>query len=252
MNSPENESALTFHWPHDRGFPFVLFLCVVGSLLAHAATFFLFRVAYPQRVTIPQPAPHLSLLTPSTPENVAFLRWVEAEDPALIAGDHSANLAIMPEVRYRPWYATPRTAPLGAPVEMTRMVRFPPAKDRLTMADSGPTPLPSPTASAPQPTMVSFSGALASRPVARHPTLDFRKPPTAPAGPTGLLVGVNGEGQVRHTFLQQSSGDSALDELAIDHLRDFVFAPSGAPITWGFAILVWGSDAYAKQNPKSE
>ena len=252
MKTPEDESALIFHWPRDQGFPFVLFVCVVGSLLAHAATFFLFRVAYPQRVTIPQPAAHLSLLTPSTPENVAFLSWIEAEDPALIASDNAGNLAIMPEVRYRPWYATPRTAPLGAPVEMSRVVRFPPAKDRLSMADSASPALPSPAAGAPQPTIVSFSGALASRPIARRPALVFRQPSTTPAGPTGLLVGVSGDGQVRHIVLQQSSGDTDLDEVAVGHLRDFVFAPSKAPVTWGFATFVWGSDAYTKQNPKSE
>lgn len=252
MKSSENESALTFHWPHDRGFPFVLFLCVVGSLVAHAATFFLFRVAYPQRVTIPQPAPNLSLLTPSTPENVAFLRWIEAENPALVASDNSANLAVMPEVRYRPSYAAPRTAPLGAPVETARSVRFPPAKDRLTMADSAPAGLPSPNTSAKQPTIVSFSGALASRPLATRPALVFHTLSAAPASPTGFLVGVNGDGEVRQSFLQQSSGDPALDELASTHLRRFVFEPSKAPVTWAFATFVWGSDAYATQESKSE
>jgi hypothetical protein len=252
MKTPESESALTFHWPQDQGFPFVLFACVVGSLLVHAATFFLFQVVYPQRVTIPQPAPQVSLLTPSSPENVAFLRWIEAEDPALVASDNSVNPAAMPEVRYRPSYVAPRTAPLGAPAEMPQAVRFPPAEDRLAPAESTMAAPPPPTASAPQPTTVSFSGALAARPLARHPALIFPQHPTAPAGPTGLLVGVNGDGEIRHTFLQESSGDSALDDLALDHLRHLVFAPANDPITWAFVTFVWGSDAYATQSPKSE
>src|SRR5579871_6950726 len=128
---------LTFSTPNDSGFPFVLFLCVLGSLLAHAATFFLFQVVYPQRVTIPQPAPRVSLLTPSSPENVALLRWIEAEDPALVASDHADAPPGLAEVRYRPSFARPRTAPLGAPEEQPHAVRYPPARDRL-LPDTAP------------------------------------------------------------------------------------------------------------------
>src|SRR5258708_3899096 len=117
MNVTPSEPDLTFHWPAEKGFPYVLFICVAGSLFAHVATFFLFQVVYPQRVTIPQPAPYVSLLTPTTPENVAFLRWIESEDPALITSDSAVPPPGLLEVRYRPSFAVPRTAPLGAPVE---------------------------------------------------------------------------------------------------------------------------------------
>src|SRR5580704_14943328 len=102
MKAPVGAPDLTFSTPNDAGFPFILFLCVLGSLLAHAATFFLFQVVYPQRVTIPQPAPQVSLLTPSSAENMALLRWIEAEDPALVANDNPVVPPGLAEVRYRP------------------------------------------------------------------------------------------------------------------------------------------------------
>src|SRR5579871_1381696 len=137
MKTPVPEAELTFVSANDRGFPFILFLCVLGSVLLHAATFFLFQVVYPQRVTIPAPAPRVSLLTPSSPENIALLRWIEAEDPALVASDHADAPPGLAEVRYRPSFARPRTAPLGAPEEQPHAVRYPPARDRL-LPDTAP------------------------------------------------------------------------------------------------------------------
>ena len=127
---------LTFSTPDDKGFPYVLFLCVLGSFLAHAGTFFLFQVVYPQRVTIPQPAPHVSLLTPSSPENIALLRWIEAEDPALVANDNPVSPPGLADVHYHPSFTSPRTAPLGAPAEQTQTVHFPRAEDRLSVSDA--------------------------------------------------------------------------------------------------------------------
>src|SRR5947209_19467100 len=101
MKSSAPQANLTFATPDDAGFPYLLFFCVFGSLLAHAGTFFLFHVVYPQRVTIPQPAPHVSLLNPSSPENIALLRWIEAEDPALVATDNPSIPPGLVDVRYR-------------------------------------------------------------------------------------------------------------------------------------------------------
>jgi hypothetical protein len=243
MNPPPTEPDLTFHWPVEKGFPFVLFVCVAGSLLAHTATFFLFQVVYSQRVTIPQPAPHVSLLTPSSPENLALLRWIEAEDPALVASNDSVPPPGLVEVRYHPSFATPRTAPLGAPPEKAQENLFPRAIDRLIAGDSTPAstapPLP------PSSTVVRFVGALAPRPLMQNPPVDASQRTASPVTPSILLIGVNAQGEIRYESLQQSSGDTALDELAAMHLRRLRFAPSEAPITWGHVIFAWGADVYA-------
>lgn len=245
MKTPASEGRLTFSTTSDdSGFSYILFFCVFGSLLAHAGTFFLFQVVYPQRVTIPQPAPHVSLLTPSSPENIALLRWIEAEDPALIANDNPVAPPALAEVRYRPSFNTPRTEPLGAPLEKTPMVRFPKAEDRLRPTSSAPTPTPAPV---PPPTLttISYAGKLGSRPLAHSPALESGYRATAPGEPTTLLIGVDGEGAVRFALVQHSSGDPALDDVAVRHLRNVTFETAEAPMIWGFATFSWGGDAYA-------
>lgn len=235
---------LTFATPEDSGFPYVLFFCVFGSLLAHAATFFLFQVVYPQRVTIPQPAPRVSLLTPSSAENIALLRRIEAEDPALVANDNPTAPPGLASVRYQPSYLSPRTAPLGPPVEKAKAVRFPRAEDRLSPSDSSkPTPAAAETVPT-RNTSVIYADGLAGRPVLKNPPVAFSYHASSPAEPTVLLIGVSGEGKVTFSLVQHPSGDPALDELAMAHLRNVAFEASAAPVTWGFATFSWGGDAY--------
>lgn len=250
MSGSESEPDLTFQWPAEKGFPFVLFFCVLGSVIAHGATFVLFQVVYPERVTIPQPAPHVSLLTPSSPENIALLRWIEAEDPALIASESPIRPPGLVEVRYQPSFAELRTEPLGAPEGAPNQVRFPPAIDRLAIRDAAPTPSPAP-ALAPQPTLVRFSGALASRSLHRNPAIEFPLPAATPARPSHFLVGVDASGAIRYQFLQDSSGDSALDALGATHLGQVQFSTSETPVAWGHATVVWSRDAYAPETANS-
>ena len=85
MKAPTPANRLTFDWPRRDGFPLILFGCVVASFFAHAATFFLFQVADPLGTSIPPSAPQVSVLTPSSPEAIALLHWIDAQDPALVA-----------------------------------------------------------------------------------------------------------------------------------------------------------------------
>lgn len=239
-----SEPDLTFQGPVEKGFPFILFLCVLGSLFAHAATFFLFQVVYPQRVTILQPAPHVSLITPSSPENIALLRWVEAEDPALIARDNSVPPPGLAQVEYRPSYMTPRTAPAGAPVERVKDVAFPPAMDRIEVAaaEAGPaavSPMPSVTT-------VQFAGALAGRSLTKNPPLPAPRLALEPVKSTVLLIGVDAQGEIRFPVLQEPCGNPDLDNLAIQHLSRVNFAPADEAIIWGHVTFAWGADAYSE------
>lgn len=246
MKTPAPEAGLTFSTTsEDSDFPYVLFFCVFGSLMAHAGTFFLFQVVYPQRVTIPQPAPHVSLLTPSSPENIALLRWIEAEDPALIANDNPVAPPGLAQVRYHPSFTTPRTEPLGAPEEKTSAVRFPPAADRLLPTSSSHAPIPAPAAAQVPQTTVSFTDGLGTRPLAKNPALNPAYHATAPAEPTTLLIGVDSQGAVRFALTQHSSGEPALDNVAVAHLHNVTFAAAETPMVWGFATFSWGADAYA-------
>lgn len=246
MKAPAPAPGLTFDWPRREGFPLVLVGCVALSLLAHAATFFLFQVDEPPGITIFHPAPRVSMLTPSSPEAIALLRWIDAQDPALVATAAGVVPPGLPDIAYRPSYATMRTAPLG-PVETPVAVPFPPARDPLAViASADPRPAPRPIPGAPQPTAVVFSAALESRVPAALPPLVPKVRAAEPVGPTRHLIGVIGGGAVRFVFLQSSSGHPALDDQAAAHLQTLVFAPHDAPITWATATVTWGDDAYAQ------
>jgi hypothetical protein len=248
MKSPGSETGLIFSsetTPEDSGFPYVLFFCVLGSLLAHTGTFFLFQVVYPQRVTIPQPAPHVSLLTPSSPENIALLRWIEAEDPALIANENPVAPPGLATVHYRPSFAVARTEPLGAPVEKAPAGRFPPAKDHLLPSGAAHASAVVPTSIQAKPTSITYSGALVSRQLVKNPAIASSYRAADPAEPTTLLVGVDGRGLVRFAVLQHSSGDQNLDDVAASQIRKVTFAAAEVPVTWGFATFFWGGDVFA-------
>jgi hypothetical protein len=71
-----------------------------------------------------------------------------------------------------------------------------------------------------------------------------------------FLVAVNEKGEVRHCFLQTSSGDAALDEQARKYLALTRFpairnSPSSilASLTWGTATLEWGNDFMPTSSP---
>ena len=251
MKADATAPSLTFDWPRREGFPFLLFGCIAASLCAHAATFFLFQVADPLGTSLPRSAPQVSVLTPSSPESIALLHWIDAQDPALVATANSVTPPGVFDIAYRPSYAAMRTAPLG-PVEQPVAVAFPPARDPLaiiTSADARP-PAP-PAVSAPHPTDVIFSSALAARAPAPLPPPALKTRTAEPAEPTRHLIGVTDRGEVRFVFLQSSSGNSSLDDQAAAHLQTLTFTPGDAPITWATATVTWGDDAYL-ENPKSK
>lgn len=250
MKTPAPADRLIFAWPRREGFPFILFGCVAASLFAHAATFFLFQVADPLGTSIPPSAPQVSVLTQSSPEAIALLHWIDAQDPALVAAASAVTPPGLLDLPYRPSYATMRTAPLG-PVELPVAVPFPAARDPLAIIASAEVKAVAPPAvSAPQPTSVRFAAALASRVPEPLPPLVLKVRATAPIEPASYLVGVNNRGAVRFVFLQNSCGQPALDEQAAAHLQTLAFAPNDAPITWASATVTWGDDAYG-ENPKS-
>ena len=251
MKATATDPGLTFDWPRRGRFPFILFGCVAASLFAHAATFFLFQVADPIRTSLPRSAPQVSVLTPSSPEAIALLHWIDAQDPALVATANSVAPPGLFDIAYRPSYAIKRTAPLG-PVEQPVAVAFPPARDPLAIIGSADARPPAPPAvSAPHPTTIIFSSALAARAPTPLPPLALKTHTAEPVEPTRLLIGVTDRGEVRFIFPQSSSGNPALDEQAAAHLQTLAFTPGDAPITWATATIAWGDDTYG-ENPKSK
>lgn len=244
--SAEATSGLVFPPYKERKIPLALVGFIGLSLFAHAATFFLFQAVYPERVTIPPPAPQVALLTGSTPENQALLRWVAAEDPALVVDSRGAEPPSVMAIPYKPSYATLRTPPRSAPEESVRAEPAPspivlPFGPEIKATGAAAPPAPAPTA-------VRLSGPLANRSVLRPGALDLKA--AAPLRPARFLLGLNAKGEARFSFLQDSSGDESADRAAAAFLAGSAFSPDATEIAWGVATVEWGADAYASSEVK--
>ena len=245
-------AATIFAWENARRWPVVLPGFILLSLVAHAGTFFLFQIAYPERVTIAPPVPTVSLLDPRRPDHQALLRLIESEDPAPVAAAQAVVPRHLLEVPYRPSYATVRTLPQTLP-EPVVPAQFPPPRDPLVMIRGAvPAPPVSAPASAPIATRLAFSGVLGQRSLTRDEPIKFRTLTAAPLASASFLVGVTDAGEVRFVFLQSSSGDPAMDEAAATHLNRLSFSKVEIPIAWGHATFAWGDDVYAAGDPNSK
>lgn len=244
MSKAAEPSGLLFRWQKARGVLSWLPLFLLISILAHAGTFFVFQVVYPQRATLPPQPPQVTVLS-DTPENASLLRWIEAEDPALVAAPPRLQPPKLVTPTYRPSFEVIRTAPRMA-AEKAPLVPPAPARDPISIIRSSTSSAPaSAQPRQPQPTRIHFSGALAKRSTRAAEEAALTKSAT-PLDPATFLIGVTDRGEVRFHFLQKSSGDSAVDASAAEHLAQLSFdAAPGAPITWGMATFAWGDDAFA-------
>ena len=217
------------------------------SFAAHAVAFFVFTVVYPARVTIPAPAPQVTLLSASNPEHYALLRWIEAEDPALVVNAAPVLLPKLFELRYRPSFEMVRTHPRAVP-EPEATVEFPAARPPLEMIEGAvskpPPAIPPRRATA---TLLHLSASLAPRASSSSTALPINRRSTAPLDASHFLVGLNERGEVRHAFIQKSSGDREMDAEAAHALSRAAFLPAPNPMMWGFARIEWGDDAYLPQ-----
>ena len=109
----------------ERKFPLSLLAFGGLSLLAHAASFLLFLVSYPPHVTIPPAASQVVIISADDPDQQPLLRWIESEDPALIAASAHPVPPRLFELKYEPSYLVPRTAPRTMPETPGRPERAP-------------------------------------------------------------------------------------------------------------------------------
>ncbi|HEX5175718.1 MAG TPA: hypothetical protein VFV83_01750 [Chthoniobacteraceae bacterium] len=239
------QAPLVFPWRTGHRLAPFLPVFLLFSLAAHFATFFLFRVVYPQRVSIPPPPPQVSLLMPITPENQALLRLIESEDPALVASGAGSLPPAVPDVQYRPSFNFVRSAPRTVPPP-AQSLRFPSAKPAVEIIRSAETRAkPPPPLVIARPTKCEFDARLAVRipeDAARFSPVHRAKNPLEPAA---FLIGVAADGAVRFTFLQHPCGDGAIDAEIAGHLSKMKFAPSTDSMTWSIVSISWGDDAFA-------
>jgi hypothetical protein len=251
MTAPEETAPGLFPVYREPPVSWLLLGFFVLSVLVHGFAFLLFQVVYPQRVTIPPPSMQVALLTPSSPENQAILRWISAEDPALATAGSVATPPALSEIPFKPSFTALRTPPRTLPALEEKPVA-PPSPIALPLLTPTVSAKPAAVESAPPaPSSARFSGALTGRPFTPRAALDAHA--ATSLEPALFLLAVDGAGQVRNCFRQRTSGDDTADDAAADYLSRGQFtAQPGAPLAWGLATITWGLEIYPTDHPKKE
>jgi hypothetical protein len=251
---------LVFRWERPGRGKWTLTGFVLGSLGLHAFGFYLFQIVYPPAVALLPPPGRVSLIAPETEDGRQLLRWVEAEDPALASTTQpapDARALVIPTIQHAPSYLArqPTLKDLPPP---------PPALRIPTAHPPGPVEKPvtiPQAATLPIAAAIRLSPELDSLIAPQTPELKFSASNRESPQPAQFLIAVNEKGEVRHCFLQSSSGDASLDEQARRYLGVTRFpsprarssptpgagkgdaaGPEAPALTWGVATIEWGND----------
>ena len=253
--------ALVFDWdpPRRRQLTILGFLAFSAGL--HALCFYLFQIVYPPTIALLPPPARVNLISARTEEGRVILRWIEAEDPALASTTQrpkDSKTIASPTMRHVPSYLSTQPA----------LKELPPA-DQNVIAPSAQPPAPVPMQPRPKPaaagiavTTVHFAEEMEGLGKLERPAMRFVASSKEAAQAARFRVGVTTQGEIRYCFLQESSGDAALDEQARKYLALCRFAPiqsaSAGPeskiqngMLWSTATIEWGNDVAAPPAPAS-
>ncbi|CAN5590136.1 hypothetical protein BH18VER2_BH18VER2_11770 [soil metagenome] len=237
--------GLLFHWEGPRRRKVAIAGFLVASVALHALCFYLFQVVYPPAISLLPPPAQVNLIAPTSAEARTFLSWLEADDPALASQTQrpaDARAFQLPKLAHVPSYLAvpPKLKELPAP-------RISPIAPSAMPPGPVPVAVASPASPAqPAPTVLIFSDALRGLPVT-HQELKFRTSLRDAPQSVHFRIAVDSLGTVRYAFLEQSSGDPALDEQARHSLAlcRFEMKPKPGPddaLTWATASFEFGTD----------
>ena len=234
------EPGLLFNWGPPRPRARALVLFISASLALHALCFYIFQIVYPPSVVLVPPPARVSLISNRTEDGRALLRWLDAEDPALISTTMRPRPRELPRVEHVPSYMNERVT----------LRQLPPLDVDLTTPSVQP-PGPVPTSrratpvrtSRPIPTAIEFSEEIAALGAPTFPETKFAASTNEQPANVGFRIAVNAHGKVQYAFPLNSSGDTALDLQARTHIAQAAFAkPPNESLTWGIATIEFGSD----------
>jgi len=167
-----SEIPLLFNWEPPRRRKLAITGFLVGSVLAHAACFYVFQIIYPPTVSLlPAPA-RVTLITPSSEDGRTLLRWIEAEDPALASSTQRSpetKTYALPNIEHVPSYFEHQPALKQPPplvVDLSIPSAQPPGAVRVLRPKTAP-----PKQAAP--TSVSFSKEIENLGTASLPSINF-------------------------------------------------------------------------------
>ncbi len=246
--------ALVFNWdpPRRRQRAIIGFLAVSAGL--HALCFYLFQIVYQPTVALLPPPARVNVISPGTEEGRVLLRWIEAEDPALASTTQrpkEARTTALPAVRHVPSYLSTQPA-----------LKELPRSDQNVIAPSSQPPAPVPIRPKQKladagivVTAVQFSEEVEGLGALGKPAMHFVASSKEAPQAARFRAGVTAQGEIRYCFLQESSGDAALDEQARKYLALCRFAGSRSDdpnrLVWTTAAIEWGNDIAPPPTPTS-
>ena len=205
-----HEFAPVFDWTPPRNRNISLISFIAGSAVLHALCFYVFQIVYPPTVALLPPPARINVITPATEEGRLLLRWIEAEDPALSSTTQrppDAATVDLPKPVHIPSYVHRQPA-LKEPPPYQPDLRAPSPQPPAPVPMARPSPAAAPTAVA---TTLMFEDAPGAPELpALHFTTSSNEPPQA----ARFRVAISERGDVRHVFVESSSGDAALDAQA--------------------------------------
>ena len=233
------ESNLLFNWGPPRRRARALVLFISASLLFHAFCFYLFQIVYPTSVALVPPLARVSLISDKTEDGRALLRWIDAEDPALLSATVRPRSRELPKLEHVPSYMTARAPLKQLPplvVDLAPPSAMPPGPVATTHRTS---PLKRTEAK----TTVEFSEEIAPRGAATFPATEFKATTSEQPQNVRFRIAVNARGEMQYAFPLNSSGDAALDAQARQHITQTRFPNSpNESLTWGIATIEFGGD----------
>jgi hypothetical protein len=237
------------------------------SLLLHALCFYAFQIIYPPAIALLAPPGRVTVIAPNTTEERVLLRWLEAEDPALASTTQPPNQTSLsvPTIQHAPFYMNHRPALKEVP-PFTPNPGIPSAHPP---APVGPLPMPIQTATRLSPTTLRFSEELETVNAAQIPEMKFTASGHEIPQPVQFRVAVGEKGDIHYCFLENSSGDAALDEQAREYVALCRFPAIRQPplgpelvaegqseirngLVWGTATIEWGNDIGAPPRAATE
>jgi len=241
-------SPFIFNWsrPRSRNLAVAGFIAV--SFAFHLAGFYLFQVVYPPTVSLLPASQRVNLLTATSEQTATLLRWIDAEDPALVSATrrplHAQRYEIG-NVQHAPSYFAAEPA-LKEPPPLVVDLTLPSAQP------PGPVPMQSRPPALPTkmpPTQVTFSSELRELGPASFGVASFKASGNEAPQNAQFRIAVDPFGVVRYCFIVNSSGDASLDQQAREHLALSRFpqrSTSNADgLVWGIATIEWGGDVAA-------
>jgi hypothetical protein len=250
VNAPpasQSNFGLIFIWDEPRGRKVAITGFLLASLVLHALCFYTFQIIYPPAVALLPPPGRVTVIASNTAEGRVLLRWLEAEDPALASTTQPSDQKSLsvPTVQHAPSYLMHhpalKEAPPFAPDSGIPSARPPAPAEPLHRPVQKVTKI--------SPTAMRFSAELETVGTVQVPKMKFSASGHETPQTTRFRIGVGEKGDVRYCFLENSSGDAALDEQARKYLALSRFQPINNPqsevanaLVWGTATIEWGSD----------